>query len=110
MSVLVAFSVTPLGTGEHVSAAVAQAIKVVRQSGLNNSTDAMYTIIEGDDLSTVMSVINEAVDTVAQAAPRVSVVIKMDYFPGRVDGMGTKAQAIEERLAQPQPQPPQESK
>jgi uncharacterized protein YqgV (UPF0045/DUF77 family) len=43
--VLVAFSVTPIGTGEGVGEAVAEA---VRDSGLPNRTDAMFTTIEGD--------------------------------------------------------------
>jgi len=46
--VLVAFSVTPLGTGEAVGEVVAEAVRVVRDSGLPNQTDAMFTTIEGD--------------------------------------------------------------
>jgi uncharacterized protein YqgV (UPF0045/DUF77 family) len=46
--VLVAFSVTPIGTGEAVGEAVAEAVRVVRESGLPNRTDAMFTTIEGD--------------------------------------------------------------
>ena len=45
---LVAFSVTPIGTGEDVGEAVAEAVRVVRASGLPNRTDAMFTTIEGD--------------------------------------------------------------
>ena len=45
---LVAFSVTPIGTGEAVGEAVAEAVRVVRESGLPNRTDAMFTTIEGD--------------------------------------------------------------
>ncbi len=43
---LVAFSVTPLGVGEAVAQYVADA--VVRDSGLPNRTDAMFTTVEGD--------------------------------------------------------------
>ena len=43
---LVAFSVTPIGTGEAVGEAVAEAVRVVRESGLPNRTDAMFTTIE----------------------------------------------------------------
>jgi uncharacterized protein YqgV (UPF0045/DUF77 family) len=43
---LVAFSVTPLG--EAVGEIVAEAVRVVRDSGLPNRTDAMFTTIEGD--------------------------------------------------------------
>jgi uncharacterized protein YqgV (UPF0045/DUF77 family) len=45
---LVAFSVTPLGVGEAVAEYVADAVRVVRDSGLPNRTDAMFTTIEGD--------------------------------------------------------------
>jgi uncharacterized protein YqgV (UPF0045/DUF77 family) len=45
---LVAFSVTPLGVGEGVADYVADAVRVVRKSGLPNQTDAMFTTIEGD--------------------------------------------------------------
>jgi len=40
LSVLVAFAVTPLGVGEDVGEIVAEAVKVVRASGLPNQTDA----------------------------------------------------------------------
>ena len=45
---LVAFSVTPLGIGEGVGEVVAEAVRVVRDSGLPNRTDAMFTTVEGD--------------------------------------------------------------
>ena len=45
---LVAFSVTPLGAGEGVGEIVAEAVRVVRDSGLPNQTDAMFTTVEGD--------------------------------------------------------------
>ena len=45
---LVAFSVTPLGIGEGVGEVVAEAVRVVRESGLPNQTDAMFTTVEGD--------------------------------------------------------------
>ena len=38
---IVAFSVTPLGVGEDVGEYVADAVRVVRESGLPHRTDAM---------------------------------------------------------------------
>lgn len=61
MSVLVAFSVTPLGVGEGVGEIVTEAIRVVRDSGLPNQTDAMFTVIEGDTWAEVMAVVQRAV-------------------------------------------------
>jgi uncharacterized protein (TIGR00106 family) len=94
---LVAFSVTPLGTGEGVGELVAEAVRVVRDSGLPNRTDAMFTTIEGDWDET-MAVIKQAVDAVAARAPRVSLVIKADIRPGVTDGLTSKVETIERYL------------
>jgi len=96
---LVAFSITPLGVGEGVAEYVADAVRVVRDSGLPNRTDAMFTTIEGD-WDDVMAVVKLAVDTVAAKAPRVSVVIKADIRPGVTAGLSTKLESLERHLAQ----------
>ena len=104
MSVLVAFSVTPLGVGESVGEIVAEAVRVVRESGLANKTDSMFTVIEGDDWGEVMAVVQRAVEVVAAHAPRVSVVIKADWRSGVSNAMTGKAESVERHLsAQPSP-------
>ena len=95
---LVAFSVTPLGTGEAVGDLVAEAVRVVRASGLPNRTDAMFTTIEGSWDET-MAVIKQAVDAVAARAPRVSLVIKADMRPGVTDGLTSKVETVERYLS-----------
>ena len=45
---IAAFSITPVGTGDSVSGAVAEAVALVRASGLPNETNAMFTNVEGD--------------------------------------------------------------
>lgn len=95
---LVAFSVTPLGTGESVGELVAEAVRVVRDSGLPNRTDAMFTTVEGE-WDEVMAVVKRAVDAVAATAPRVSLVLKADLRPGITDGLTSKVAAIEEHLS-----------
>lgn len=94
---IVAFSVTPLGVGEGVSDAVADAVRVVRDSGLPNRTDAMFTSIEGE-WDEVMAVVRQAVDAVAARAPRVSVVLKADIRPGVEDGLTSKVESVERLL------------
>lgn len=94
---IVAFSVTPLGIGEDVGEVVAEAVRVVRESGLPNRTDAMFTSIEGD-WDEVMQVVRRAVDAVAARAPRVSVVLKADIRPGVTDGLTAKVEAVERYL------------
>jgi uncharacterized protein (TIGR00106 family) len=95
---LVAFSVTPLGTGEAVGDLVAEAVRVVRASGLPNRTDAMFTTIEGSWDET-MAVVKQAVDAVAARAPRVSLVIKADMRPGVTDGLTSKVETVERYLS-----------
>jgi uncharacterized protein (TIGR00106 family) len=94
---LIAFSVTPLGVGEDVGEIVAEAVRVVRSSGLPNHTDAMFTTIEGE-WDEVMAVVKQATDAVAARAPRVSVVIKADVRPGVSNAMTAKVETIERYL------------
>jgi uncharacterized protein (TIGR00106 family) len=94
---LVGFSITPLGVGEGVSEYVAEAVRIVRESGLPNQTDAMFTLIEGE-WDEVMSVIKRAVDKVGERAPRVSVVIKADIRPGVSDAIVSKVETLERQI------------
>lgn len=99
MSVLVAFSVTPLGVGDSVGEIVADAVRVVRASGLPNRTDAMFTTIEGETWQQAMAVVERAVAAVAARAPRVSTVIKVDYRPGVTGALDGKVAALRRYLA-----------
>jgi uncharacterized protein (TIGR00106 family) len=94
---LVAFSVTPLGVGEDVAEYVADAVRVVRDSGLPNRTDAMFTTVEGD-WDEVMGVVKRAVDAVAAKAPRVSLSLKADVRPGVAGALDAKVEALERYL------------
>ncbi|MCW2655023.1 MAG: hypothetical protein JWR32_5999 [Mycobacterium sp.] len=99
MSVLVAFSVTPIGVGEGVGEIVAEAVRVVRDSGLPNKTDSMFTVIEADTWNEAMAVVQRAVEAVAARAPRVSTVIKVDWRRGATDAMRGKVDSVEGYLA-----------
>jgi uncharacterized protein (TIGR00106 family) len=95
--VIAAFSITPLGVGDSVGEAVADAVRIVRASGLPNETNAMFTNVEGE-WDEVMDVIRRCVERVAETAPRVSVVVKIDHRTGVTDGLHTKVAAVEDHL------------
>ena len=97
---LVAFSISPSGGDDTggVSAAVAEAIRVVRSSGLPNETNAMFTNIEGE-WDEVMAVVKRAVDVVAASSPRVGLVLKADIRAGHTGQLRAKVRRIDERLA-----------
>jgi uncharacterized protein (TIGR00106 family) len=94
---IAAFSITPLGVGDSVSASVAEAVRLIRASGLPNETNAMFTNVEGE-WDDVMELIKRCVDKVGESAPRVSVVIKLDVRPGAVDALAHKVQAVDAHL------------
>ncbi len=96
---LAAFSITPLGTGESVGAEVAEAVRIVRESGLPNETNAMFTNLEGS-WDEVMGVVKQCVDALSRTAPRLSVVVKLDVRPGEPDDrMAAKVTSVERRLS-----------
>lgn len=98
---LVAFSISPSTADESggVSEAVARAIGVVRESGLPCETNAMFTNIEGE-WDEVMSVVKQAVDVVAEASPRVALVLKADIRPGYSGQLTAKVERVEEHLSE----------
>ncbi|MFL6054157.1 MAG: MTH1187 family thiamine-binding protein [Actinoallomurus sp.] len=95
---IIAFSITPLGVGESVGEHVAEAVRVVRESGLPNRTDAMFTTVEGE-WDEVMDVVKRAVDAVAAHSPRVSLVLKADVREGVTDALTSKVATVERHLS-----------
>lgn len=94
---IVAFSVAPSGTGESVSEAVADAVRVVRSSGLPHRTDSMFTTIEGE-WEECMDVVRRACEAAGRHGPRVSLVLKADIRPGRSGEMQGKLDRLEAAL------------
>ena len=100
-----AISISPSGSPRDdsdtggVSASVAEAVRVIRDSGLPCETNAMFTNIEGE-WDEVMAVVKQAVDAVAASSPRVGLVLKADLRAGFDTGqLSAKVERIEQRLA-----------
>lgn len=97
---IVAISISPSGADETggVSEAVADAVRVIRESGLPCETNAMFTNIEGE-WDEVMAVVKQAVFRVAETSPRVGLVLKADLRRGYDTGQLTaKVERVEEAL------------
>lgn len=94
---LLAFSVAPSGTGRadgSVHDAVAAAVQVVRDSGLPNRTDAMFTTVEGE-WDEVFDVVKRATEAVAPFGSRISLVMKADIRPGYTGELDGKLERME---------------
>ena len=97
MNTLIALAIAPVGTGDELSAEVAEVVKVIRESGLPNKTTSMFTEIEGE-YDKVMEVVKKATFVLAEKGIRTEVVLKMDIRPGYKDTMSGKLERLEEHL------------
>ena len=99
---LVAFSVSPSGTGRtdgSVHDAVAAAVRIVRESGLPNRTDSMFTTLEGE-WDEVFDVVRRATEAVGAYGSRVSLVLKADIRPGFEGELTGKLDRLEAALGE----------
>ena len=97
---LVAFSVAPSG-GEDPDAgvhdAVAEAVSIVRASGLLNRTDSMFTTIEGD-WDACFAVVKQCCQAMERYGTRTSLVLKADIRPGYSGEMTGKLARLDAAL------------
>lgn len=101
IDMILAFSVAPTETPNNkaeMADVVAEAIRVVRESGLPNETNAMFTLIEGE-WDEVMAVVKKATDAVLAVSPRASLVIKEDIRPGYTGQLQQKVASVERVLS-----------
>ncbi|MBM6399312.1 thiamine-binding protein [Phycicoccus sonneratiae] len=98
---LVAFSIAPSSpddTGSY-AAAVAEAVGIVRASGLPHETNAMFTNLEGE-WDEVFGVLEQCVDAMTARHPRVSLVVKADIRPGHTGMLESKVRRVDEVLGE----------
>ncbi|MGQ0719036.1 MAG: MTH1187 family thiamine-binding protein [Pseudonocardiales bacterium] len=96
---IVAFSVAPAGgESDSVSAAVAEAVRVVRDSGLPYELNAMFTLVEGE-WDEVMDVVRLAVEAASVGSTRTALVLKADIRPGYTDQLHAKVARVQQYLS-----------
>lgn len=99
MEIAAFVSLHPIGEGESVGDAVAEAVQVIRDSGLEHHLGPSGTTIRGE-WEEVFEVLKRCHEVVSGGEARVSSVIKVDCKP---DGFGDagiagKVERVEERL------------
>jgi len=97
MSMLVEFSVVPLGMGESVSRQIAQVLKIVSESGVSYKANPMGTVLEGE-WDKVMGVIKKCHEEVMKDAERVLTSIKIDDRKGKEQRIEKKLESVEQKL------------
>jgi uncharacterized protein (TIGR00106 family) len=97
MTVLIDFSIFPVGKGESVSSYVARAVKVIHESGLSYRLHAMGTNIEGE-WSQVMDVVNRCFDALQKDCQRIYATIKIDFRRGGRGRLVDKVKSVDKKL------------
>ena len=97
MSILVEFSIVPLGKGASVSAIVARVLKIVVESGISYKANPMGTVLEGD-WDRVMGIIKACHQEVMKDAERALTSIKIDDRKGKEERIGKKLESVEQKL------------
>ncbi len=98
MSVLVDLSTFPIGQGESVAGFVAEAVAVIRESGLPHRLGPMGTTIEGE-WDEVMAVVSRCHAVMRARCPRVYMTLKIDSREGPGGRLEGKTSSLEAHLA-----------
>lgn len=96
-TMIVEFSITPIGKGESLSRDVAKVLDLVDQSGLDYQFTAMSTIVEGE-WDEVLSLIKRCHETMRESANRVATWIHIDDRADHTGQLEHKVESVEEKL------------
>jgi len=98
MSALVEFSMFPTEQTQSKSAFVARVLDIVDKSGLEYQLTPMGTIIEGETVKEVLTVINAAYEELQKDCGRIYSSIKIDWREGPVGRLNRKVGSVEAKL------------
>jgi uncharacterized protein (TIGR00106 family) len=97
MSTIVHLSIFPVDKGAHLSAYVARAVDIIRESGLPYQLGPMGTSIEGE-WSAVMGVVDRCFEELKKDCDRIVVHLKADYKRDADGRMAAKVASVEEKM------------
>ena len=97
MSVLIEFSVVPIGKGPSISSIVVKALKIVTESGVPYKANPMGTVLEGE-WDDVMGVVKKCHHEVMKEAERAVTTITIDDRKGKGSRLEKKIESMEQKL------------
>ncbi|TFH38682.1 MAG: MTH1187 family thiamine-binding protein [Chrysiogenales bacterium] len=98
MSAIADLAIFPLDRGESVSSYVAEAVSIIKSSGLDHEIGPMGTCFEGE-WDEVVGVAKECMDAMNNECSRVYMVLKVDYRKGMDNRMKGKLESIKKLVA-----------
>ncbi|HSW46452.1 MAG TPA: MTH1187 family thiamine-binding protein [Phycisphaerae bacterium] len=97
MSMLLEFSMFPIGQGDSVGDSVARSLEIIDRSGVPYRLNPMGTVLEGE-WDQLMGVVRQCFERMSADCSRVSCTLKFDWrrdATGRITG---KVAGVERRL------------
>ena len=96
-TMVVNFSIIPIGKGSSLSSEIAEVLKIVDESGLNYKLHAMGTILEGD-WDEIFRLIKKCHKSLLRSSDRLVTTITVDDRKGHTDRITNKVKSIERKL------------
>ncbi len=101
MSVLVQMAMFPTDKSESKSKEVAEVIKIIRESGVSYQLTAMATIIETQNISTALSLVEKCYLRLEElGCNRVYSTLKFDIRKGHENRLKTKIESVEKHIGE----------
>lgn len=97
MSMLLEFSMSPLGKGESVSEYVAGILDIIDRSGMPYRLNPMGTVLEGE-WEDVMRVVKDCFEQMSRNCDRVTCSMKLDWRRDATGRLTGKVESVERRL------------
>lgn len=97
MSMLLEFSMYPLGQGESVGDYVARSLDIIDRSGVAYRLNPMGTVLEGE-WDEVMGVVKQCFDRMSADCGRVACTMKFDWRKNAAGRITAKVASVERRV------------
>ena len=97
MSMLLEFSMSPLGQGESVGEYVSRSLDVIDRSGVPYRLNPMGTVLEGE-WDEAIGVVKQCLDRMSEDCDRVTCTIKFDWRRGQAGRLESKIASVEKRV------------
>lgn len=93
MSVLIDFSIFPIGKNDSVSPYVSRAVNIIENSGLTCKLGPMGTAVEGE-WEEVMAVVTDCLNDLKKDCNRIYMNLKIDYRKDGTNRIEDKVKAV----------------
>lgn len=98
MSIVMSFAIFPIDKGDHVGDYVSKVVAFIRDSGVKYQFTPMATIMEADNVSELLEIVNQAHKILEPISDRTYCTITIDSSKSKNNRLESKKESIESRI------------